>query len=150
MSDHDQLVDRISCDLKRVNATLQQHNLGVWLKLDISMAQFKALATVDRERDGISVTELGRRLSICEPSASLLVDQLVKRAYVQRQPDPADRRRVLVTTTDLGAELLGELRHGRHQQLEALVASISTADAEALARGLHALAEAAGQEPEKE
>jgi DNA-binding MarR family transcriptional regulator len=138
--------DAIIRDLTRVYAALQHLSLPTWLKLDVSMAQLKTLVVVDRAADGLSVTAIGRDLEIGEPSASLLVEQLVKRGYAERATDPDDRRRVVVTATDLGRELLGELRHGRRQHVEEWLESVSADDAEALARGLRALAEAMTRE----
>lgn len=135
--------DRIACDLKQVNSTLHTLSLPTWLKLDVSMAQLKALVVVERAKAGVTVTGVGKALEIGEPSASLLVEQLVKRDYAVRTPDPTDRRRVLVTATDLGRELLGELRHGRRQHLDAWLARMEDDDVEALERGLAALAKIA-------
>ena len=143
-------VSAIACDFTKVLAKLQYLTLPTWLKLDVSMAQLKAFVVVDREEAGISVTEIGRRLSIGEPSASLLVEQLVKRGYVIRTPDPADRRRVLVTATDLGRETLLELRQGRQQHLEEMLARMDADDVQALERGLAALARVAYEEPASE
>lgn len=137
-------------DLACVSGILQHLNLPVWLKLDISMAQFKALVVVNHSEAGITVTELGRRLSIGESSASLLAEQLVKRGYAERVADPADRRRVRVTATASGAEVLAELRQGRRQHFDAWLAEMNESEIEALARGLAALARVARQSMEKE
>lgn len=145
MADATRLTDTVACDLTRVYGRLQQLSLPTWLKLDVSMAQLKALVVVERSEAGISVTGVGRELAVGEPSASLLVEQLVKRGYAERTPDPADRRRVLVTATDVGRELLGELRHGRRHFLEEWLSELSDEDAEALARGLAALAAVAAR-----
>ena len=69
------------------------------------MAQFKALMAVERS-SGISVCELGRELGIGESAASLLVEQLVRRDYLGRTSDPADRRRVLLGATAQSHALL--------------------------------------------
>lgn len=140
----------IACDLGRVWSALQHLSLPVWLKLDISMAQFKALAVVTHAEDGITVTDLGKRLSIGESSASLLAEQLVKRSYAERIADPADRRRVRVTATATGSEILGELRQGRRQHLDAWLAELDEPELQALQRGLSALARVAQQAAEKE
>jgi DNA-binding MarR family transcriptional regulator len=146
MSDVADLKDCVARDLACVYATLQQLNLPVWLKLDISMAQLKALVAIEHTSDGVSVSGLGQRLSIGEPSASMLVDQLVKRGYASRVTDSADRRRVCVTVTDAGHGILGELRSGRRQHIDEWLARMEEADVEALARGLRTLMEAVKQE----
>jgi DNA-binding MarR family transcriptional regulator len=125
-------------DLWTVYATLHTLNLPTWLRLDLTMAQFKALMAVERS-SGISVCELGRELGIGESAASLLVEQLVRRDYVGRTSDPADRRRVLLGATAQGQTLLRELRHGRRQSLKEWLAGLEDHDIDALAGGLSAL-----------
>lgn len=128
-------------DLWTVYASLHTLNLPTWLRLDLSMAQFKALMAVERSQ-GISVCELGRELGIGESAASLLVEQLVRRDYVGRTSDPADRRRVLLGATSTGQALLRELRHGRRQVLKEWLAGLADDDIDALSNGLRALTRA--------
>jgi DNA-binding MarR family transcriptional regulator len=125
-------------DLWTVYASLHTLNVPTWLRLDLTMAQFKALMAVERSQ-GISVCELGRELGIGESAASLLVEQLVRRDYVGRTSDPADRRRVLLGATPQGQDLLRELRHGRRQVLNEWLAGLNDDDIDALAGGLAAL-----------
>ena len=129
----------IADDLRTVYASMQQFCVPTWLKLDLTMAQFKALVAVERSA-GISVCEVGRELSIGESAASLLVDQLVRRGHVGRTTDPADRRRVRLVITARGEGLLDELRQGSREILGDWLAQLGAGDLEALAAGLQALA----------
>ena len=137
----DQIVedDQIIEDLRGIYATLQLVNLPTWLKLGLTMAQFKALVTIERKR-AVTVSGLGCELSIGESAASLLVEQLVRREYADRRTDPDDRRRVLVSVTPLGQELITELRHGRRQTLKDWLADLEPGESAALGQGLRALA----------
>jgi DNA-binding MarR family transcriptional regulator len=53
-------------------------------------------------RDGTPVSAVVSDLGVSKQTASQLVDTLVLRGYLERTPDPADRRRVLLTLTDRG------------------------------------------------
>ncbi|GAA4078145.1 MarR family winged helix-turn-helix transcriptional regulator [Nocardioides kongjuensis] len=55
--------------------------------------------------DGIRVTELAEQARITKQSASVLVDQLERGAYVERVPDPADARARLVVIAPRGREV---------------------------------------------
>ena len=132
----------IADDLRTVYAGLQQRNVPVWLKLDLTMAQLKALVTIERDA-GASVCEVGRELAIGESAASLLVDQLVRRDLVERVTDPSDRRRVRLTVSPHGRELLGELHQGNRQTIGDWLDRLEAGQLEALARGLRALAQTA-------
>ena len=138
MNDRDPRVENIVEDLRTVYAGLHQLGLPTLLRLDLTMAQFKALVVVDGSL-GIAVCQLGRELGVGESAASLLVDQLVRRGYVGRTTDPDDRRRVLLAATERGTELLRELRHGHRQNLKEWLAGLADDDFDALAHGLSAL-----------
>ena len=132
-------------DLRLVNSELQRVSLPIWLDLDLPMAQLKALvATATAER--VSVTGLARTLSVGEPAASQIVEQLVRRGYAARTPDPADRRRVVVTVTPPGSHLVAELTQGRRHVVGQWLSAMKDEDVEALARGLRALASAIADE----
>ena len=141
MTTRDPRIETITDDLRTVYGRVQQLIVPAWLKLDLTMAQFKALVAVERS-SGIGVCGLGRELSIGESAASLLVDQLVRRGYVGRKTDPADRRRVLLGTTARGEKRLRELRQGSREILDEWLAELDQDQLEALARGLDALAQA--------
>jgi DNA-binding MarR family transcriptional regulator len=96
------------------------------------------------------VGELGRRLGISEPAASLLVDRLEERGLARRERDAQDRRRILVTATPAAEELAARLREGREGTLLAWLGALSDDELGGLTRGLRALlreATAASQSP---
>lgn len=66
--------------------------------------------------DGMRLTELARLAGMTKQSVGELVDDLVGLGYVERIPDPEDRRAKLICLTDRGIEaqrvgfgLLGEI-----------------------------------------
>ena len=54
------------------------------------------------DADGTSVSELARRAQITKQSMSALVDYLEERGYMERVPDPRDRRASIVRRTERG------------------------------------------------
>ncbi len=66
--------------------------------------------------DGMRLTELARLAGMTKQSVGELVDDLVRLGYVERIPDPEDKRAKLICLTDRGIEaqrvgfgLLGEI-----------------------------------------
>src|SRR5664279_3239977 len=135
MATQDPDTDAVVADLRFVYASMQQLIVPEWLKLDLTMAQFKALVTVERS-SGIGVCGLGSELSIGESAASLLVDQLVRRGYVGRKTDPRDRRRVLLGITARGEKRLRGLRQGSSEVMHEWLANLEGDDLEALTHGI--------------
>ncbi|MET9503200.1 MarR family winged helix-turn-helix transcriptional regulator [Streptomyces sp. NPDC006259] len=54
--------------------------------------------------DGATVTELAAHLGVTKQAASQLVDELVRKGYVERRPHPTDARARLVVLTGRGWE----------------------------------------------
>jgi len=56
------------------------------------------------EGDGSRLTDLAERAQITKQSMGYLVDYLEERGYLERRPDPADRRVALICLTERGWE----------------------------------------------
>jgi DNA-binding MarR family transcriptional regulator len=54
--------------------------------------------------DGMRLTRLAELAGITKQSAGEIVDDLANRGYVERTPDPADKRAKLICLTDKGRE----------------------------------------------
>lgn len=67
---------------------------------DLTPAMARVAARLSE--DGIRVTELAAQARITKQSASVLVDQLERAAYVVRVPDPGDARARLVVIAPRG------------------------------------------------
>jgi DNA-binding MarR family transcriptional regulator len=52
--------------------------------------------------EGSRLTDLAERAQITKQSMGYLVDYLEQRGYLERRPDPTDRRAALVCLTDRG------------------------------------------------
>jgi DNA-binding MarR family transcriptional regulator len=57
----------------------------------------------------LRVNELAREVVLSPTAMSRFVDRVENAGYVQRTPDPADRRALQVTLTDAGADLLRKM-----------------------------------------
>ena len=108
------------------------------LSLDLTMGQFKAMATLTTNGPQ-PVGELGRRLGLSEPAASLLVDKLAERGLAIRAHDPQDRRRTLVTATPAADELAARLREGREGHVLAWLGALTDDELDGLTRGFRSL-----------
>ncbi|HTX71014.1 MAG TPA: MarR family transcriptional regulator [Thermoleophilia bacterium] len=108
------------------------------LQLDLSMGQFKAMATVTMF-GAQPVGELARRLGISEPAASLLVGKLEERGLADRVRDEQDRRRILVTATAAGDELAARLRQGKEEQIDQWLAELTDEELDGLLLGFRGL-----------
>ena len=69
---------------------------------DVSMREYDVLYTLSKCREPIRICELNRHVLLSQPALSRLVDRLADRGFVERRPDPADGRSVLLSLTEAG------------------------------------------------
>jgi DNA-binding MarR family transcriptional regulator len=125
-----------------VSRALLDAALDDLLELDISMAQLKALAAIQRQPD-CTIGMLSEQLGIKPPAASLLVDKLVEADLARRARDRFDGRRVIVRPTGAGTRLLSRIRQGTRSLLYNWLRLLPADDLAALHRGSRALAQVA-------
>jgi DNA-binding MarR family transcriptional regulator len=114
------------------------------MSLDLTMGQFKAMVTLTTNGPQ-PVGELGRRLGLSEPAASLLVDKLAELDLAVRARDPQDGRRTLVTATPAAEELAARLREGREEHILAWLGALTDDELDGLTRGFCGLLRSSAQ-----
>ena len=78
--------------------------------------------------------DLARYLRISAPSATGLIDALVKQKLVVRKPDPGDRRRVLISVSQKGRATITRAAKHREAAFARVTAPLSARDREELIR----------------
>lgn len=137
-ADHAQLI--ADChDLAHAAFAAMSRTAGAdLLSLDLTMGQFKAMATLTMFGPQ-AVGALGRKLGLSEPAASLLVDKLEELDLAVRERDPADRRRHLVRATPRAEELAQRLREGRREHVKRMLGALTADELAGLSAGLQGI-----------
>jgi DNA-binding MarR family transcriptional regulator len=107
----------------------------------VSAHQASILDHLD-EVDAMSVTDLAGHMGVTVATMSLAIDRLERRAYVRRDRDRRDRRRVLLRVTPAGVRLREAKSVLDPVRVEQVLAHLSPADRDAALRGLDLLARA--------
>lgn len=102
--------------------------------IEVSRTTLSVLATL-RERPR-RITELASLEHVAQPTMTVLVSRLEQRGWVERQPDPTDRRAVQVAITEAGTKVLDELIAKRTKLLAERLGDLSEAERETLARAI--------------
>jgi len=90
-------------------------------------ADFAVLAALE-EYGPLSQAGLGRRLGLDRNDVNGIVGRLEQHDQIERRPDPADRRRNIVTMTGAGQRRLDELQQYADTVQEELLASLDAAE----------------------
>ncbi len=108
---------------------------------DITLPRFDLMAQLEREPQGLSMSELSRRMMVTGGNVTSIVDQLEKEQLVQRQMQVADRRSFTVSLTEAGrkafaamaqahegwvVELLSPLAAHQQEQLHDLLGTLKS------------------------
>jgi len=75
---------------------------------DLNPEQFFLLIRL-HEKDGISQVELGDNLFKDKANIKRILDALEKKSYIERTPDPEDKRKYKIFLTSYGREVLSQI-----------------------------------------
>ncbi|HEY9012026.1 MAG TPA: MarR family transcriptional regulator [Devosia sp.] len=96
-----------------------------------------------------SATAIARAIRLTPAAVTALIDRLEKRGYVVRQPDPDDRRKVLVAASTRTAELTREVYEPLGRRGAELLSQFSDDELRAFIRMLEASVEMQQQQLEE-
>ena len=90
----------------------------------LSHAALNALAVTEGNAGPLPAGELSARMHITSGTMTGVLDTLEANGYLRRQPDPADRRRVLVDLTPAGQGVLDRLLPEVQQAVTAVMGTL--------------------------
>lgn len=112
--------------------------------IDLPRHQLRALFIVAKHGP-MSVSALADATHASLASTSSLADRLVKSGYLEREADPADRRKVLLSASPQGREVADRLMSRFNERFERLVEAMSPEARSALETGLTDMIRAADE-----
>ena len=125
---------RLAAHLERsVEAALKPFGLSLW--------QFDVLATLRRTGKPyrLSPTQLMKAVMLSSGAMTNRLDRLETAGWVKREPDPHDRRGVLISLTPKGLKLVDEAIVARFDEARARTACLSKKEQDAVERVLRKL-----------
>jgi DNA-binding MarR family transcriptional regulator len=111
--------------------------------LDLAPADAGILRLL-RTTPGLSQQELAGKLGIHPSRMVAVLDNLEKRKFVERRPNPDDRRLYSLQLTKSGEEVLGRIGKVAREHQEALLSTLSGAERDMLAALLLRIADQQG------
>jgi DNA-binding MarR family transcriptional regulator len=103
-----------------------------------SIPQLRTLAYLHR-RPGACLFHLAEHLGVSRPTASNLVERLVRRGMLTRVADPQERRRVVLALTPLGARHFQKARRSAQAWMATVLAGQSPTTLHRITEGMSLL-----------
>ena len=147
-SDRKELVDRIAESMDRMRRLGRARMRDDLAGFDMTVPQVRTLHFLSRGPQRMK--EISDHLMRGMPSATSMIDRLVKKGYVERVPDQSDRRVVLCRITEPGREMLDRFSRVGAVQFEAIAEAISDDELNKIALALDILVDAMARQTPSE
>jgi MarR family transcriptional regulator, organic hydroperoxide resistance regulator len=142
MIEKGQLIEQVIELHRQVDRLFRDPNVDVWIAMNLTRAQLKSLFFISREKE-TNFTKLAGTLGVTPSNITGIIDRLVKQGLVTRNPNPKDRRIILLRVTGKGEALVADLREHRIRQLLVILENMNPQDLSSLIGAYSALLEAA-------
>lgn len=114
---------------------------------DITLPQYRTLVVL-RTRGPQRAADVATHLGVTPPTASRMIERLVRKHLVRRVRTTEDRRAIRVYLTEAGREVVAEVTDRRRAEIERILGQMPTQGRKALTAALRAFASAAGETSE--
>jgi len=101
---------------------------------DVSVPQFRILGSIFRGRNLIG--EMAKHLGVSQPATSKMVDALVEKGFVVRDPRSKDRRQIPLNLTITGNQFYLKIRQLAQVNMSRRIEQMTRAEHLALEKGL--------------
>jgi DNA-binding MarR family transcriptional regulator len=107
--------------------------------LELTLTQIKLLQQLEATERELTVKEGAELVHVSLPAASRMVDELVRRAFVERREDAEDRRMKRIRLTDEGRAVIRRLNGARLSGLQQFAETLNQAERQKLSTALTVL-----------
>ena len=114
-------VDWLMGHLRKV---VQASPPAVWAGRGMTLLQLTTMHLISALAP-VSLTDLARALGTRPPATSAMIDRLTNAGMVSRMQDPDNRRRVKLTLTAIGKQVIGDTRPDTARRLHAVLTGLS-------------------------
>jgi DNA-binding MarR family transcriptional regulator len=128
-----QLLDTVPPIMRSIRAEMRSHRGH-----DLSVPQFRTLTFVNRNPE-TSLSELADHLGLTLPSVSKLVDGLVNQKLITRRESTKDRRRMTLSLTKSGADILRIASQATQDHLKDVLGGLSSEELSTILRAMNLL-----------
>jgi len=122
--------------VKQVELAIRSRLDEIFRPAGLTALQYTALTVLERHPD-LSTAQLARNSFVTAQSMADIIGALTGRGLIERHPDQADRRRLVVSLTGAGRELLDRYRGEVHALEAQMLSGLTAAQVSHLRGSLH-------------
>jgi DNA-binding MarR family transcriptional regulator len=109
------------------------------MEFGVTLPRFDLLAQLDREKEGLRLGELSKRMMVTNGNVTGLVERLTREGLIRRESVDGDRRVGVVTLTRAGRTAFARMATAHEMWLAELFAGLEASEIELLMKGLAAM-----------
>jgi DNA-binding MarR family transcriptional regulator len=128
------LATSLRISVSRLARRMRAERVAQGLQPELSDSQLAALAAL--EKHAMTPGELAEHEKVQPPSITRVIASLEERGLIQRMPHQSDRRQVVLTVTDLGRDIVRQVRQLREAWLARRLRDLTPAERAVLREAL--------------
>jgi DNA-binding MarR family transcriptional regulator len=102
---------------------------------NISFAEYKGIMEIDIE-ERMTCNALAKKMALSPSRGSRIIDNLVRKGYLSRMVNPADRRSFVVSLSFKGAKIRKQIKQERNNCEKRIIKSFSEKEVDLIKEGL--------------
>ena len=124
-----EIVDKLS---QKGLSTSAKKNVALLESLSVRQQKtlFAVITMTKLNPTGINLKDLAARMGITVPAASVLVESMVQRGFLEREINPNDRRAVCIRISETGQQIFEVIHQEMTVQVNKLIAVITPEERE--------------------
>jgi DNA-binding MarR family transcriptional regulator len=103
-------------------------------QFDVTLPRFDLMAQLDKVPEGMTLSDLSRRMMVSNGNLTGLVERLVSSGHLDRRTSASDRRAQVISLTDLGRAEFREMAAEHEGWIATLFSDLTKRDQEELMR----------------
>src|SRR5512135_1791555 len=139
-----ELLDVVPLVMRTIKREMRQRRAS-----GLTVPQFRAMIFINRQGQA-ALVQVAEHLGLTSATTCRMMDELVARQLVLNRPSTVDRRKIVLTLTDEGREVLEKARQGTLDRLEELLAALSAEERAVIFQSMGLLRQAFAPHPGQE
>lgn len=101
-------------------------------QFEVTLPRFDLMAQVQRAPNGMTLSEVSRRMMVSNGNVTGLVERLVESGHLNRWPSPTDRRVQIIALTPAGRQEFGRMAKAHEAWIAEMFADFSASEVNSL------------------